>query len=1269
MGRRERPLDPEDGPVERFAHELRMLRRKAGLTYRAMAVRAHYSPAALAQAAAGDRLATLPVALAYADVCGGDPDEWAERWREASRELTERVAAADDPAGAPYLGLARFEAADRELFFGRDRLVAGLVELVRARRVVALVGPSGCGKSSLLRAGLAPALREVPGPDRPTGIHVLTPGPRPVETHARLLAPDGVGRGAVLLVDQFEEAFTLCADGAERDRFVELLLAAAEPGRGARVVIAVRADFFGHCAALGPLAEAVRDSTQLVTPMTPDELRDVVVRPAAARGLVVERALTARIVRDLADEPGGLPLLSHALRETWRRRHGRTLAESAYDAAGGMRGALARTAEEFYAGLTSDQAATARRVLLRLVAPGQGTQDTRRPADRAEFEAAEPDTTLVLEQLARARLVTLAGTTVDLAHEALLTAWPRLRGWIDDDRERLRHQRRLTEAAGAWLSLGRDEGALYRGVRLSSAEERFPGGGGVPDDLTSLEREFLTASSTAHGRERRRRRSLAAAVCVVLVLALTAGLAAWQQSRVGERRRAESEARRIAGVASSLRLTDPRTAMRLGLAAWRLADLPETRSAVLSGMAQRELDAFSDPDGDPRAVRNLGSDARTLTTLGRDRVLVRDVATGRILRSLPGLGEDVDRIGLKRGDGDLVTSFPDPLKEGDAGRVAVRDLSGRRPDLVLGRAAGGAEMSPTGRQVVGYDHTATEYVVTLWDARSGRRLIELRAPRNPRADATGTQVWDATLRRQARERRPLAPDAPDVTVSRDGRTLAFCVPGRPLELWDVARRKRATVGWTSDRECYEERYRFVAGDRLLAHAADGDIQLRDLVDGTERPSLGYRGELRIGLSTDDRYLAAHTATDVLLWRLDTPEWPVVIHAVNGEYPAEPTVDPKSGRLRFLAGAEPGSETTVRTLDVSDAIRADWRPGASLAARFSPDGRFLAVAEPPGADGTARFGLLDGSTGAPIAGLPGLPCRTRDVGGAPPGGGAMPPGVDPPCQVSIAYRPDGGRLAYSTKGLGFARRIGLWDVGRQRPVARAAEPPDRWGGIALTPDDRVVLRSSPSGIEFWDPGLGRVTGTVAGPVGDAFAVRPGGRSMVTSSGESVDLRTLTTVPRTRNPGTAVQGLEFSADGRYLAAAKQVGRVTLWDGGLERGLGVLTRADLGGSSVSALAFSPDGRTLAVAHVDDVIQLWDLDSRMPVGSPIPTVGGLVHDLAFSPDGTVLRVAGARTPLQRIEVTPAAAAADVCRRAGGGLSPEEWRTHVNGLPYRSTC
>ncbi|MGO4758280.1 hypothetical protein AB4212_58390, partial [Streptomyces sp. 2MCAF27] len=244
---------------------------------------------------------------------------------------------------------------------------------------------------------------------------------------------------------------------------------------------------FGHCAEHRELAEACRDATLLIGPMTSDELRDVIVKPATAAGLVVERSLTARLIAEVDGEPGGLPLLSHVLLEAWRRRKGRTLAEATYDAVGGVRGAVARTAEDVYARLTPAQASLARRVLLRLITPGEGAQDTRRGVDRAELDWSDPDTTTpsdtttadttpadttaVLDRLARARLITLDENTVDLAHEALITAWPRLRGWVAEDRERLRTHRQLTEAARAWEELRRETGALYRGTRLAVARE------------------------------------------------------------------------------------------------------------------------------------------------------------------------------------------------------------------------------------------------------------------------------------------------------------------------------------------------------------------------------------------------------------------------------------------------------------------------------------------------------------------------------------------------------------------------------------------------------------------------------------------------------------------------------------------------------------------------------------------------------------------------------------------------------------------------------
>ncbi|MBL1120585.1 hypothetical protein JK364_51105 [Streptomyces sp. 110] len=253
-----------------------------------------------------------------------------------------------------------------------------------------------------------------------------------------------------------------CADPAERTRFIDRLLTARAPDSRLRVLIAVRADFFGHLAGHRPLADALRDATLLVPPMNRDELREAVVKPAQAAGLIVERTLTARIIDEVDGEPGALPLMFHALLETWHRRKGRALSLAACEAAGGVHGAGAQTAEDLYTRFIPPQAACARRILLRLITPGEGAQDTRRPAPREELETGTSSATAeVLERLVKARLVILDGSTVHLAREALIAAWPRLRKWIDEDRDRLRLHCRLTDAAHPWQTLGRDPGAGF----------------------------------------------------------------------------------------------------------------------------------------------------------------------------------------------------------------------------------------------------------------------------------------------------------------------------------------------------------------------------------------------------------------------------------------------------------------------------------------------------------------------------------------------------------------------------------------------------------------------------------------------------------------------------------------------------------------------------------------------------------------------------------------------------------------------------------------
>lgn len=288
--------------------------------------------------------------------------------------------------------------------------------MVRTHPFSVVFGPSGSGKSSLLRAGLIPRLRSSRDPlPRPAAIRILTPGPRPLPEHAKLLVPDPDAGDTWLLVDQFEELFTLCQDADARTAFIDLLLAAREPDSRLRVVLGVRADFYARCLEHPGLAVAVREASLPVGPMAPAQLREVIVKSAASQGLVVERALTARLLAEVAGEPGGLPLLSHALLETWRRRRGRTLTEEAYKAAGGLHGALAQTAEDVYARLALEQRELARHVLLRMITPGAGAPDTRRPVQWSELTEGDPGgIRFVLERLAQARLVTLAEGTAGL---------------------------------------------------------------------------------------------------------------------------------------------------------------------------------------------------------------------------------------------------------------------------------------------------------------------------------------------------------------------------------------------------------------------------------------------------------------------------------------------------------------------------------------------------------------------------------------------------------------------------------------------------------------------------------------------------------------------------------------------------------------------------------------------------------------------------------------------------------------------------------------
>ena len=425
-----------------------------------------------------------------AEVAAGVADLQVARERSRLYVLEEPI----DPSApevCPFRGLAPFDSAHAEYFFGRERLVAALAARLVGSTLMAVVGPSGSGKSSVVRAGLLPSLADgaLPGSERWPQV-LMRPGERPLAELGRAVARVAPGEGErdgddplagslaslrpderlVLAVDQLEEIFTACRDEAERAAFAEALAALADDAdQRVVVVLAIRGDFCGRCAEYAALSEPMSANTMFVGPMRRDELRRAIELPARRTGLRVEPRLVSALIGEVADEPGGLPLLSTTLVELWEERSGRTLHRASYDASGGVSGAVARLAERAYRRLSAPQRERARAILLRLTDAEQPAPVRRRvPLSELEAERDE-ETARALAVLTESRLVTVDEGSVEVAHEALLREWPRLRAWLAEDAEGRRLHQHLIHAAGEWQGSGRDPAELYRGARLASA--------------------------------------------------------------------------------------------------------------------------------------------------------------------------------------------------------------------------------------------------------------------------------------------------------------------------------------------------------------------------------------------------------------------------------------------------------------------------------------------------------------------------------------------------------------------------------------------------------------------------------------------------------------------------------------------------------------------------------------------------------------------------------------------------------------------------------
>jgi WD40 repeat protein/DNA-binding SARP family transcriptional activator len=1118
------------------------------------------------------------------------------------------LARPEPPAAAtvpPYLGLRTFEEEHAVWFFGRSADVSRGLDTLAPQRFLAVLGPSGSGKSSLVRAGLVPALRRgaLPGSDT-WAVRVFRPGSRPVEALARevaqvgpratgIIAPLGAAPAALhdrvdrahqeglsaervlLVIDQLEEVFTLCPDEDERATFLELLAtAAATAGGRTIVVVTLRADFYPRLAqhpAFGDLASAHQI---LVADMDEVGLGEAVEEPAKVAGLVLEPGLTSSILRDVARRPGALPLLGHALFELWRRRVGSALTLASYHASGGVEGSVAQRGEETYLALTAEQRAAARRVLLRLTQPGDGTPDTRRRVPRSELTPGwdgDEDVDRAVEEFAAARLVTI-GTVgpvgepyVELSHEALLRSWPRLREWIDEDRAGLLVHRRVTAAATEWARLERDAGALYRGAHLAEAlawAERDPGA------ANPVEREFLGASRAVEEDDRRRRvrrlRWTAATLAVGLVAVAALGLVATSQAaRLAEEVRL-STARELAAASVVSLGTDPERSILLAL---------------------ESVDGLAGSTSVPPEV---------------EEALHRAVRSSRVVRQVPQGGS---ALAVHPSGDRFVTG-------GSDGTATVWDLETGERQFTLDRheaAVVAIDVSPDGELIA---TAGAEGTVRLWDAATGDPQKVLRGhdgevssvafrPDGAEVATAGidatVRTWDAATGEETRSLEGHEEWVFGVTYSPDGRRLVSTSEigdGGPTTIvWDLDASERAYEvvhgDWGVDEGVFSP-----DGTLLVTAGADATARVWDAETGAPRLSFSRHvgNVFSVDVSPDGRRVVTSGGdATARVWEIATGRELMVLSG-HGAAVHRTRFTP-DGR-HVLTG---GGDGTTRIWDVTAGGARDHLtvPAAALitaTVAFSPDGTmFAAPREPTGVT------LWNATTGDEVRTLRGPEIKL----------------------ANLAFSPDGRWLAATSDLIDV---IPVWDVASGQLERALAGHEDAVHAVSFARDGRLLSAGWDGTARIWDVTTGRherldhpgefTLVAIASPDGtDIVTADEGGKVTIW------DAATLGIRQEFTAHDDAVTAATFGP-GQLLLTASNDGTVRGWDRASGEQLEEFGAED---APFEDVAVSPDGTLVAAAASDGTVKLWDLRTkRRRLTLHGHTLKATSVD--FSPDGRLL-------------------------------------------------
>lgn len=1246
----------------------------------------------------------------------------------------------------PYRGLFAFLEEDAPYFFGRESFTDLLVSAVYKESIIAVIGPSGSGKTSVVHAGLLAELRQAEN----WVFSSFRPGQRPFYALAETLLPElqpglsemdelveiqklvtAVSDGEVklldvvqriinnnnadrllLVADQFEELYTLCPDPELRRHFLDILLELVfsqqyQPDPIFTLVLTMRADFLGQALAHRPTADAIQESDVKLGPMTRAELGRAVANPAQMQGSEFETGLVARILDDVGDEPGNLPLLEFALTSLWEKGQHRRLTHDAYEAIGRVEGSLAAYADRVFGDFNEADQATARRIFIQLVRPGEGTEDTRRLAARAELGEEEWQ---LVPRLADARLIVsgrdpAGNETVEIVHEALIRSWGQLGHWMAQDRDFRVWQERLRSAMRQWQATDQDDGALLRGIALDTAlgwqEER-------PADISDLEGNYIQTSSNLRRKrelekERQRRRVMVGLGAGLFVALLLASLAGWQwfvarQNALqveAERIVAEEQARiaisrQLAGeVRQEIRRENVDRATLLAIEAARAAETAESWSALREAVSQPRSGQILF-EGHIYSVNSAqwNSDESLVLTAGGDGTArIWDAASGQEILTLAAhesgvLGalwnNDDSRI-LTYGEGDTVRVW-----DADSGEELVLISSPQNINQAWWSpdenkiATGGDDMvnvwdAETGEnlasmsghqdfiQQIRWNHDGSRIVsnsadktARIWDSRSGEELLLLEG----HDDGVFQAEWNQD-------------ESQILTAGIDG-TIRIYDAETGTELLKITGHSDWVLGavWNQDES------------QILSNSGDGTVRVWDAETGEPLLKMEGSGEviwITAWSNDESRILSADANGSVIVWDARTGEEISKLELPSGASSAFFSADDQK-----ILISEVANKTRIWTLE------------SNLPDYELPDLRGSPIDYPTASWNNDESKILTGSDD-PLG-----PVRIWDAASGrslltifPPEGSSKAIWNGDESAI-LSFAGDSVQIYDSTTGaevkmLGGENGFVLqaeWDAAFERILAGTEDGSvfvwDAESGeeiIHINHDDRVIVASwsrdeqriltvSGNSAFVWDAETGQLLFKMSGHAGDIYdADWNVDESQIVTRGEDNIARVWDGMSGELQQELLGHNSELSfsgwnKDGSRIITGDDDGLVRLWDALTGEELLLMTGHNM---AVSDILFNKqETRLYTTSQLEFVTRVWDLKTgKQLMAIPDSTSD---KDLDLNEDESQLMIAGTggvrRYFLKLDDLIEVA-----CQRVSRNFSSEEWQQFFGETPYRESC